>query len=137
MAIKSKVKIYSLSKDANGLNLPLPAYEGELIEHFGKPFIKFPDGTAYPENLLEYSITLDVEAEESFFSKVKKNKTLNSIIIHFSKYSFDIKSYLKAIFMVLVLCLPFWYFGGLDWKSAPYPAMVVYIFLTFFQRNDK
>lgn len=104
---------------------------GELIVMGLKSFIKFEDGKIYPSEWFDFSERVETKSEK------KQNKYLESIKGVVSDYSFDIESYLKAIFMVLTLCLPFFYFGKMEWHQCLMPAMAIYIFLSFIHKTKK
>lgn len=137
--MNKEVKVFGVNeKKAPGLNFKIPSEFGHLNEINGRIYVIFPDKTAVPEEWLDYMIlNLKDSPSKSFSQKANENKFVKGLISLFMSYKFDIKSYLKAVLMILVLCLPFFYFGKMPWYECFQPAMAIFIFLNFLHKNDK
>ena len=126
-----KVKITGIAAQYKKNGLEIPNEFGELIVIGLRTFIKFEYGNMYPSEWFDFSERIETKSEK------KQNKYLETMKDIIGEYSFDIESYLKAIFIVLSLCLPFFYLGKMEWNQCLMPAMAIYIFLSFIHKTKK
>ena len=124
-----KIKITGVASQYKKDGVEIPNEFGELFAIGLRAFIKFEDGKVYPSEWFEFVESVKTKTEK------KTNSYIENVKKIVSEYYFDIESYLKAIFMVLTLCLPFFYFGKMEWQQCLMPAMAIYIFLSFIHKT--
>jgi hypothetical protein len=125
-----KIKILGINKAFEEKGIFAPGEYGNLYPMGNKVFIKFENsGNMYPAEWFDWTeISVQKTINNPLYQRVKDILAM---------YSFDIKGYVKAILMILCLCLPFYFVGKMIWFECFQPAMAIFIFLSFINKKDK